>query len=168
MNRSQSTVGILHVSTEPGSGNPVGGARLSDRGRIALILQASALLSHLEAADSRLDSDWQDLRIDEGGVLCGACVVPGPDPVPAQSRLVELTRLVFAVQGGRLAGKGQAKRWAASSLSRWGRVHGRLPADRIVTEMLDDLDFLWHRQFAGGRRALIAESRAAGAESRMS
>lgn len=158
MSQSQDTAGLFHVAIERRTGSPLGESQLSDRGRISLILQASALLSHLETATWRLDSDWHDLRIDSEGLLCGARVTPGSDSQPAQTRLVHLTKTLFSVRG-QFAGKGQAKRWAARSCSRWRRFPGRLPANRIVIETLDELDFLWRRQFASARQALVAELR---------
>lgn len=156
MSGSQVASGILHTSVEPRAGRPLAEARLSDRRRVGVIFQAAALLSHLEAAGWRLGSSWRELRLDDLGVLRGARVGPGRDALAAQQRLIGLVEVLFGVQD-RIVGKGQAKRLAADALRRWHRCPTRLPADRIVTQLLDEAEFLWQPQFSAGRRALIAE-----------
>ncbi len=148
--------GFLHASVEPWAGDPLGVRSLSDRQRLGVIFQAAALLSHLESAGWQLALAWRDFGLDERGVLKGARVEPGSDLEPAQRKLVALVEVLFGAQD-RIVGKGQARRLAARMLRRWHRSHHRLPANRIVTQILDEAEFLWQPAFAAGRRALVAE-----------
>lgn len=156
MSESPVAVEFLHPSVEARIGSPLGETRLTDKGRLAVIFQAAALLSHLEVAGWRLVSTWQELMLDDHGLLRGVRAEPGPDPERAQHKLIRLTGVLFGVRD-RIVGKGQAKRLASQTLQRWHRHQGKLPADRIVTHLLDQTSFLWQPMFAAGRRALIAE-----------
>jgi len=131
-----------------------------------VVLQAAALLSHLEAAGWCLDSSWEDLKLDDDDLLRGARVGPVPDRKPAQERLVGLVELLFGSRD-RIVGKGQAKRLVSRSLLQWQQDLGRIPADRIVTRMLDEAGFLWQPAFAACRRALVAEVRSTEGSPRM-
>lgn len=146
-----------HTSVESWTGRTLVGSRLSDRDRLAVIMQAAALLSHLETAGGRLTRSWQDLGIDASGVLRGAEVEPGGfGSESAQEMLIDLVEVLYGARD-RIIGKGQAKRLAARLLRRWHRTLGRIPADRIVRQILDEAQFLWWPKFSATRRALIAE-----------
>jgi transcriptional regulator with AAA-type ATPase domain len=166
MNSFQITQGILHTSLESSAGRLLAEVRLSDRRRFGVMLQAAALLSHLEAVGWRLDSSWDDLKLDDHDLLRSARVEPGPDRRPAQERLESLVVHLFGSRD-RVVGKGQAKRLVARFLLQWQQELDRIPADRIVTRMLDEAEFLWQPTFASCRRALVAEARSTRGRSRV-
>jgi len=56
---------LVHTALEPapeGGATPVAEARITDRARLALLLQGAALLAHLEAAGWRLGNGWRGAR----------------------------------------------------------------------------------------------------------
>ncbi|HET9767556.1 MAG TPA: hypothetical protein VFS60_11955, partial [Thermoanaerobaculia bacterium] len=69
--------GLLHAALAPAQGARLVDTALGDRQRIAVVLQAAALLSHLRRAGWRLASDLGRAWLREDQVLCGVAVEPG-------------------------------------------------------------------------------------------
>lgn len=156
MTSIQAVLQIRHSALESSHGELLGQVSLTDRERLAIVLQAASLLSHLEAAGWSLECGWEGSRIDRQGVLRGTPVSVGPDPEPAQASLLSLMETLFGARD-RIPGKGVANRLAVRFLQRWRRRLSPLPASRIVSELLDEAEFLWQPAFGSARRALIAE-----------
>ena len=131
-------------------------ARISDRQRIAVLLQASSLLSHFEVAGWRLVSDWQGARLNSRGLLCGVTATPGRDKALPQARLAELSALLFRADR-HIAGRGQARRVVRALLERWKQPLTPIQPDQTVRHVLDEADFLWQPEFGAARVTLAAE-----------
>ncbi len=141
-----------------GPGLPVAEARLSDRQRVAVVLQAASLLSHLEVAGCRLASGWDSARVDARGLLRDVAGENGRDRSLPQERLSELGILLFRAER-RIAGRGQARRVVRALLRRWRQALTRIAPDQAVRHVLDEADFLWKAEFADARTTLVAELR---------
>ncbi len=156
MTSARSDRRLRHTALESGHGDPLAEACLNGRVRVAIIMQAAALLSHLNSAGWCVASDWSCLRVDRDGVLRGAQAKRELTTRTPQEELISLVGTLF---GGheRILGKGQATRIADRQLRKWQCSLRVLPVDRIVTELLDDARFLWHQRFSAARQALIAQ-----------
>ena len=163
MSSIQPVLQIRHTALESSQGDPLGQVCLTDRERLAMVLQAAALLSHLEAGGWCLESGWEASLVDRQGLLRGVPVSVGFDPNPAQSSLLSLMEILFGSRDG-IPGKGQANRLAVGFLQKWSRSLRPLPASQIVTELLNEAKFLWQPAFAASRRALVAEMSWSGAK----
>jgi len=148
---------IDHPALESRPASAIGEVRLTDRGRIAVVLQGAALMSHLASVQWRLESKWNELKLDGTGLICGALGVPGLDTEPPQARLARLVEELFHASG-RVVGKGQAKGLADRLLQRWRRYPWHVPVDRLVTQLLDAGTFLWQPTFSTARGMLAARS----------
>jgi DNA-binding NtrC family response regulator/tetratricopeptide (TPR) repeat protein len=138
---------------------PLAGARLTDRQRAAVLLQAAGLLSLLERAGWRL-ADLDAARLASGGRLAVPldALEPGREPRPVQEILRDLAARLFAqpLDEG-LPGRGEARRALRSLLERWKPALVPLPPDDAVAQLLDTAVFLWDEPFAPARRALAGE-----------
>jgi transcriptional regulator with AAA-type ATPase domain len=145
----------------------LGEARLIDRRRLAVLLQAAGLLSVLERAGWRI-ADWTAARVTPDGRLTVDGAEPGR-PRPAQEVLCELLDRLFGVApaegegggrlAGRLAGKGGARQAARPLLASWRQVLVPIAADDAVGHILDAAPFLWETAYAAARTALAGEMR---------
>jgi DNA-binding NtrC family response regulator len=159
---------------------PLAAARLTDRQRLAVLLEGAALLSLLEHAAWSLPHGWVEARVAAGGRLALPLreAVPGRSPRPAQEQLRELLlRLFGAAAGdpgaaawscevggggaapgsGLLAGRGEARRAARELLAEWWQPLVPLPADEAVAQILAAAPFLWMSTFAAARQSLAGE-----------
>ncbi|MCB1008244.1 MAG: hypothetical protein KDB94_05030, partial [Acidobacteria bacterium] len=144
---------IEHPTLEPAVGRPLHAAELSDRARLAVLLQAAALLSLLERAAWRLERDFARGHVTSDGVLTGLAARPGRSGRPVAERLVELVGELF--EGGTgVAGRGEARRAARALLERWRGRLVPLSPDEAVTEVLEAAPFLSESGFAASRAAL--------------
>jgi two-component system NtrC family response regulator len=131
-------------------------ARLIDRQRLAVLLQAAGLLSTLERAGWRI-VDWNAARLASYGRLTVAGAEPGRSR-PAQELLCELLDRLFAgAEGGRLPGKGRARGVARPLLEAWRQSLVPLAPDDAVAQLLDAAPFLWEPAYAAIRGALAGE-----------
>ncbi len=162
---------------------PLAAARLTDRQRLAVLLEGAALLSLLERAAWWLPRGWSEARIAAGGRLALPAreAVPGRSPRPAQEQLRELLLRLFGAAGaaagdpgaaawscevgeggaaagsGLLAGRGEARRAARELLAEWWQPLVPLPADEAVAQILTAAPFLWMSTFAATRQSLAGE-----------
>ena len=166
----------LAAATAP----PLAAARLTDRQRLAVLLEGAALLSLLERAAWWLPQGWAEARIAAGGRLAlpPREAVPGRSPRPAQEQLRELLLRLFGAAGadpgaaawsceageggaapgaGLLAGRGEARRAARELLAEWWQPLVPLPADEAVEQILAAAPFLWRSTFAAARQSLAGE-----------
>src|SRR5579864_2730944 len=164
-------------SSGSAAASPLAAARLTDRQRLAVLLEGAALLSLLERAAWWLPRGWAEARVAAGGRLA----LPPPEAVPgrsAQEQLRELFLLLFgaaagdpgaaawsceageggaAPGSGLLAGRGEARRAARQLLAEWWQPLVPLPADEAVAQILTAAPFLWMSAFAAARRSLAGE-----------
>ncbi|HEX4959775.1 MAG TPA: sigma 54-interacting transcriptional regulator [Thermoanaerobaculia bacterium] len=128
---------------------------LTDRQRVAVLLQAAALLSLLAQAGHRL-AGWDEARVAPGGLL-RVDGLGGPGR-PAQDLLLELTALLFGDFGeGLVAGRGEGRRAMRALLADWRQSLVPLAPDEAVRQILDAAPFLWQPDQAVARRALAGE-----------
>lgn len=146
---------IRHLAFEPRRAVALADARLSDRERLALLFQSTAVLAHLEQAGWRLGSALEDARVDPQGLL----VLPAPQPGAAYEQTQELLlRLLARLFGDeRVPGRGEARRVAKRLARRLRQTLTPVPAERWLAEILGEAPFLWSDALGGARRALAAE-----------
>jgi len=173
---------VLHPTLGPAAAaaSPLPAARLTDRQRLAVLLEGAALLSLLERAAWWLPHGWAAARVAAGGRLAlpPREAVPGRSPRPAQEQLRELLLRLFgdaagdpgaaawsceageggtAPGSGLLAGRGEARRAARELLAEWWQPLVPLPADEAVAQILAAAPFLWMSAFAAARQSLAGE-----------
>ncbi|HEV3075656.1 MAG TPA: sigma 54-interacting transcriptional regulator [Thermoanaerobaculia bacterium] len=162
---------------------PLAAARLTDRQRLAVLLEGAALLSLLERAAWCLPRGWAEARVAAGGRLALPAreAAPGRSPRPAQEQLRELLLRLYGAAGaaagdpgaaawsceageggaapgsGLLAGRGEARRAARELLAEWWQPLVPLPADEAVAQILTAAPFLWMSSFAAARQSLAGE-----------
>jgi DNA-binding NtrC family response regulator len=162
---------------------PLAAARLTDRQRLAVLLEGAALLSLLERAAWWLPRGWVEARVAVGARLALPAreAAPGRSPRPAQEQLRELLLRLFGAAGaaagdpgaaawsceageggaapgsGLLAGRGEARRAARELLAEWWQPLVPLPADEAVGQILTAAPFLWTSAFAAARQSLAGE-----------
>ncbi len=151
-----SEVHLVHPAIETREGETLGAARLTDQQRLAIVLQASAVLSHLEHAGWRLASGWGQTVVDGEGLLRGVRVKKGRARELPQKSLRHLLEYLF--QGGKeIPGRGQARRAARSLLVEWRQPLRPIPVDRAVGQIFDAAPCLWRSPFGAARKALLGE-----------
>jgi transcriptional regulator with AAA-type ATPase domain/tetratricopeptide (TPR) repeat protein len=141
----------------------LGAAGRTDRQRVALLLEAVALVAHLAHARWHLADGW-----DGAGVVAAHDAVrlrvrgarPGASPHLPQELLRDLVARLFGTGAGgrgRLGGRGPARRAVRALQRRWWQALAAVDPDAAVAEVLDEAPFLWEPRFAAARRALAAE-----------
>jgi DNA-binding NtrC family response regulator len=144
---------LVHPALAPAQGARLADAALGERQRIAVVLQAAALLSHLRRAGFRLAADLGGARLGDDGLLCGVAVEPGSTEdwgAPLRALLASL----FA--GGTDVGRGAGRRAARELRDRWASELVPLQPDRAIADVLAAAPFLWEPAFAAARRSLAA------------
>ncbi|HEX9943819.1 MAG TPA: sigma 54-interacting transcriptional regulator [Thermoanaerobaculia bacterium] len=147
--------GVVHACLESQRGAvPLGDARLTDRRRTAVLLQAAALLSLLDRAGWHLAAGWDGARIAADGrlVVGEDGVAPGRSSRTAQGLLLDLTARLFGE--GPVAGRGVARRAVRALLDSWQQSLVPLPPDEAVTGLLEEARFLWEPEHAADRGTL--------------
>ncbi|HEV8577540.1 MAG TPA: sigma 54-interacting transcriptional regulator [Thermoanaerobaculia bacterium] len=133
---------------------PLGEARLTDRRKVGVLLQAAGLLSLLDRAGWRLASGWQPAHIAADGRLAigedGAA--PGRSTEPARDLLLDLVARLFGE--GAVPGRGEGRRAVRALLDSWRQSLVPLSPDEAVVRILDVAAFLWEPEHAAARRAL--------------
>jgi two-component system NtrC family response regulator len=153
---------LLHPALDGAPGAALEEANLNDRQRMAVVLQAAALVAHLERGGQRLAGGWDGARVTEEGVLKVGGARPGRSPELPQVTLRGFLRRVFHAEGERIAGRGESRRVARLLAERWRQALAPFTADRAVADILDEATFLWQPRFAAARLALLAEHRVGG------
>ena len=144
---------LLHPALLPPEGVPLARARLDDRQRLAVVLQAAALLSHLRRAGWRLGGDFAAGWIRDGELLCGIAV----EAVASDQGGAALRGLLAALfSAGGQVGRGGGRRAARELQARWAAELMPLHPDHAVADVLAAAPFLWEARFASSRRALVA------------
>ncbi len=149
---------LSHPALGRGAGRPLGEARLTDRERLALLLQGGSLLAHLELAGLSLARGWEPARVDGRGLLRSLRARPGRERKLPQALLSDLASRLFGGES-QIAGRGEARRAARSLVGRWRQALTPVPPDRAVGQILEAADFLWEPKFGAARAALAAEHR---------
>lgn len=157
---------------EPFRGVPPEDADLTDRQRVGVVLQAAALLAHLDKAAGTLSRGWSEASVDPEGLLAvpgatlaaaGAAAASGtssggsasPGAEMPQEALTDLLRRLFRTRD-RVAGRGEGRRAARALLEGWDQGLVAVAPDRLVGQVLDEAPFLWEPAFAEVRRRLVA------------
>ncbi|MCP3958097.1 MAG: 3-phosphoshikimate 1-carboxyvinyltransferase [bacterium] len=146
---------LSHPALQPMEGVPLERARLTDQHRLAVVLQAAALLSHLEHGGWFLPDPWEGARLSEDGYLRLAPAQRGHSGEQVQVSLLRLLRGLFQTEDT-IAGRGEARRAARYLMTRWQQVLTPSNPDQAVAEILESAPFLWQDPFAPARRALLA------------
>lgn len=140
-------------------GGPPEQASLSDQERIAVILQAAALLAHLEHGGWYLPDGFKHVKISDKGLLQEAGPIRrGRASEQPQASLLRLLSRLFRGKG-LIAGRGEARRAARQLQQLWHQSLVPTPLDTSVAEILETASFLWLPAFGEARRALVAEHR---------
>ena len=104
---------IVHSALRPVLGAPLEKVHLTDRQRLAVVLQGGALLALLEGAGWHLPGGWAGARVTSDGRLGDLAAGPGRLG-PVQELLRDLLARCFGDTGVR--GRGEARRsWARCS-----------------------------------------------------
>ena len=144
----------VHSTLRPVPGAPLEAAPLSDRQRLAVVLQGSALLAHLQGLGWHLPEGWAGARVSADGRLGGLTASPGRLG-SVQALLRDLLALCFGETGVR--GRGAARRAARFLEEAWALDLAPLPADGAVAQVFAAAPFLWEPAFGQARRALGGE-----------
>ena len=159
MSSDRWAVGVLHPClASPARSIALAEARLTDRRRVAALLEAAGLLSLLDRAGCRLAAGWETARISPAGRLAvGAdAAAPGRSSRPAQEILLDLILRLFGE--GVAAGRGEARRAVRELADLWSQAPAPVPPDDAVAAILAVAPFLWERpDLAFAREALAGE-----------
>ena len=148
--------GLSHPALAPLAGAAPGEAPLTDRRRLATLLEGVALLGHLERRGWSLTRGWSGARVAPDGRLGNVDAGGGADPELPQRRAADLLLLLFRGAGS-VAGRGAARRAARALLDRWRQNLEPVPPDALVGQLLAEAPFLWGAPYAAARAALAAE-----------
>lgn len=139
---------------------------LSDQQKLAVVLQAAALLSHTTLArqvfgeppaTGKSGGPFSSAALDRDGRLWVGPLRPGSFAAPTQQLLAELLRMLFHSHShGQVAGRGVARRAARQLLSLWSQELVPLAADRAVAQIFAAAPFLWLPAFSVARGTVAA------------
>ncbi len=135
-------------------------AELTDRERLALLLQGLAVLSHLKQSGWSLASGWSPARVSAGR-LRGLTARASAERRPAQSHARDWLAQLF---GERVPGRGEARIVARRLAEEWARALVPCHPDALLERLLELAPFLWQPAFAEARRAMVARVRRGGCE----
>ena len=141
---------------------PLADAALSDRQRVAVLLQAAGLVAHLDHAGCHLDGGWASARLTADGLLRVARVRSGRSRALPQELLTDLTGRLFG-SAAEVAGRGEARRSARELLAGWAQTLAPVPSDELVEQILSAAPFLWEEAFGAAHNALASEHLQGGA-----
>ena len=137
-------------------GTPLAKAQLTDQQRLAVVLEAAALLGHLQAADQHLATPWQDAHLDDVGRLRVGPSTAGALSELPQSQLVRLLLFLFQSEHD-IAGRGEARRAGRHLLRRWRQDLTPMTPRDAVADIFEQAGFLWQPGFAEQRKTLAAQ-----------
>ncbi len=161
MTKGDSGVGLRHPSFCPRTATPLAQAHLTDRQKLAVVLQAAAVASLLDASSQKLVGKWVELCVDRKGLVCGLESTRDRSSSSHQTWLCELLDVLFQADG-EIAGRGQVRSIARRLQRSWYGFPTPLQADRAVSNILDLAPFLWTTSFATVRSLLAGEIRTLG------
>lgn len=140
-------------------GVPLAQARLTDQQRLAILLQGTTLLSHLEHGGWFLPRGWEGATVHGDTLLGVDSVEVGTSVDLPQVLLQDLLKRLFSSQGhrGQISGKGLGRSLARLFQQRWRQYLVPISPDQAVAEILEKAHFLWQPAFAQPRKALLAE-----------
>src|SRR6185369_14941954 len=147
MSSDRRAVGVLHAClvspARPARSIALAEARLTDRRKVAVLLEGAGLLSPLDRAGWRLAAGAE-------------AAAPGRSSRPAQEVLLDLILRLF---GERVtAGRGEARRAVRELADLWSQSPAPVPPDDAVAAILAAAPFLWERpELAFAREALAGE-----------
>ena len=148
--------GVVHPClTAPARSLALAEARLTDRRKVAALLEGAGLLSLLDRAGWRLAVEWDAARIaPAGGLVVGVeGAAPGRSSRPAQEILLDLLRRLFG--DGTATGPGEARRAVRELADLWRQAPAPVSPDDTVVAILEAAPFLWEwPELAPARRAL--------------
>jgi DNA-binding NtrC family response regulator len=151
--------GVVHPClTAPARSLALAEARLTDRRKVAALLEAAGLLSLLDRAGWRLAVEWDAARISPAGELVVGVegAAPGRSSRPGQEILLDLLRRLFG--DGEVTGPGEARRAVRALTDLWRQSPAPVLPDDAVVAILEAAPFLWEwPELAPARRALAGE-----------
>ncbi|MEE9563291.1 MAG: sigma 54-interacting transcriptional regulator, partial [Thermoanaerobaculia bacterium] len=156
MKRAAPMVELRHPALVRTGGEALESARLTDRQRVSILLQAAALLSHLDFGGWRLRDGWVGAMVDGTGRLRSIAAEAGRDGQLPQTLMRDLALDLFQGEAT-ISGRGQARRAARRLLVAWEQTLTPVTADSMVELVLDSAPFLWDQAFAAARAGLAAE-----------
>ena len=145
---------LEHPALRELSGPRLAEARLTDREKLALVLQGAGLGAHLEMSGWHPTLDWEACRCVAGELRTLAA--PGRWQVLPQ---VAIGRLLDTLFGTSIAGRGEARRAARAVQRLWKQRLSPIPFDEIVRDLLEEAPFLWQPSFATSRAHLAGVRR---------
>ncbi len=156
MSRHAPVAALRHCAFLETPASPLSEAHLSDRQRLALLLQGAAALTVLDAAGWHLSSGWRGSRVGSDGVLRLPTPAPGAAHELPQRSLRQLVGLLFGSQD-RIAGRGQSRKAVKHLLELWRQSLTPLPPGRALAQILETAPFLWGPAFSAARYSLVGE-----------
>ncbi len=142
-------------------------ARLTDRQRLAVVLEGAALLGHLEASGNFLAKGWRRAQLTPQGRLAVHPVQPGRARELVQVQLVYLLLSLFQSES-EIAGRGEARRAARRLLQSWRQTLTPVSAEDAIVDIMEQAPFLWQEGFAASRSTLVGVIERADGERRLS
>ncbi len=127
---------------------------LTDKQRLAVVMQAAGLIAHLRTAGWKLVGDLSQGRIEDG-LLVGLSAQPGTDPTPEHLRLRAFLLVLFQCDS-EIVGRGKARGSARRLAKSWSQPLAPLSATETLRQILRHAEFLWDDEFAAAREALFA------------
>ncbi|HVT15743.1 MAG TPA: sigma 54-interacting transcriptional regulator [Thermoanaerobaculia bacterium] len=174
---STAAVHVVHPCLEARAGVlPLPEAHLTDRQRLALLLEAAGLLSLLDRAGWHAEQGFGAAGVTAEGRLALALdqVATGRPTRQNQELLRDLLVRLFNRRDPApsdrfpgVAGRGTARRAARALAAAWRQALIPLSADQAVTQILEAAPFLWEQAFAGSRLALAGEIHQEDGETRL-
>ncbi len=143
----------LHPALGPAGERPLPHGARTDQERLAVLLQAAALLWHLDRAGWALADGWRGAALDAEGRLTGLTARPGASRTEPQELLRALLVILF---GDPVAGRGEARRVARGAAERWRQALAPVALAEEVSRLLAEAPFLATPRFAAAREALAA------------
>jgi DNA-binding NtrC family response regulator len=159
LSETRRAAGVVHPClASPARSIALAEARLTDRRRVAALLEGAGLLSLLDRAGWRLADGWGAARISPADRLVvgedGA--VRGRSSFPCQELLLDLAGRLFGE--GPVAGRWEARRSVRALIDLWRQSPAPVPPDEAVAAILETAPFLWTRpELAMAREALAGE-----------
>ncbi len=151
--------GVVHPClASPARSIALAEARLTDRRKVAALLEAAGLLSLLERAGWRLAEGWGAASISPADrLVVGADgAAPGRSSLPCQEMLLDLAGRLFGE--GVVPGRWEARRAVRALIDLWRQAPAPVPPDEAVAAILETAPFLWERpELAMAREALAGE-----------
>ena len=159
LSETRRAAGVVHPClASPPRSIALAEARLTDRRKVAALLEAAGLLSLLERAGWRLAEGWSAARISPADrlVVGAEGAAPGRSSLPCQEMLLDLAGRLFGE--GMVPGRWEARRAVRALIDLWRQAPAPVPPDAAVAAILETAPFLWERpELAMAREALAGE-----------